>query len=692
MKLRTKILIVSGAPMLATVVLATAFLLARLYGSEMAAAQKHLVDLVTMQAALVEAGNQRAYDVALTLAKTQERGAFGQREVALEQMHGVLAQFPEFTGVYISYEPDADGGDALEREQPLDERAVAENGRFIPYWFREQGNTNALALTSLIETDVSYYYQGLKNRHIGRPEDEGISLPGGISKLYRPGTPAELKAAGYIVTEPYVYDGKFIVEQTVPIVIDDEFVGLAGIDRSLDFIDEFLADLDGYETQAYILISERGRIISATAHADLRSQVIEDTPYDDLLESIYLASDVTTTGNFVDPFTNIDSLFASATIPTGNWKLVVSVSEDELLAPVIAAFYRVFAIVVTGALLALMLSFWMIRTIISRVEQAAIAAEEVAKGDLTQSITSDLDDESGLLLRSLGHMVESLNGLLIKMKSSSIQVMSAATDIGASADKQKSVSNDFSASTNEIAASISQISATAKELLATMQDVAKASQTTSEVANAGRDDLDRMEALMNALADSTGSISSQLAVISERANNIGAVVTTISKVADQTNLLSLNAAIEAEKAGEHGLGFSVVAREIRRLADQTATATLDIGRIVQEMQSSVSSGVMEMDRFGDQVRNGVDEATRLGEQLGLIIESVETLQPRFESAREGMTSQAAGATQINEAMLQLRSVVGSSIDSSDDLAVTAEQLMASVSDLRAEIAKFKTKQ
>lgn len=692
MKLRTKILIVSGAPMLATVIFATAFLLTRFYASEMTAAKQHLVDVAKKHAELVEAGNQRAHDVAKTLALSQEQGAFGQREIALEQMYGVLESFPEFTGVYVSYEPDADGGDAAERERALDERAYTENGRFLPYWFRDAENNDALALKSLIETDVSYYYQGLKNRHNGLPEDEGISLPGGISKLYRQGTSAELKSAKHIVTEPYVYDGEFIVEQTVPIVIDGAFVGLAGIDRSLDFIDDFLGELEGYETQAYILISERGRVISSTAYAELRSQVIEDTPYGALLESIYLSDDLSTNGKFVDPITGIDNLFASATIQTGNWKLVASVSEDELLAPVMAAFYRVLAIIIIGALLALALSFWMIRRLIVGVERAAVAAEEVARGDLTHTVSSEVDDESGVLLRSLGNMVDSLNGLIIKMKSSSIQIMSAATDIGTSAENQKAVSSDFSASTNEIAASISQISATAKELLATMQDVAQASQTTSEVANAGRDDLDRMESLMNSLADSTSSISNQLAVISERANNIGAVVTTISKVADQTNLLSLNAAIEAEKAGEHGLGFSVVAREIRRLADQTATATLDIGRIVQEMQSSVSSGVMEMDRFGDQVRNGVDEATRLGDQLGLIIESVETLQPRFESAHEGMTSQALGATQINEAMVQLRNVVGASIDSSDDLANTSEQLMASVSDLRTEIAKFKTKQ
>jgi len=679
--------------MLATVVLATVFLLTRLYSGELTAAQQHLADIAQKHAALVEAGNQRAVDVAKTLAISQQNGLLGEREISLTQVRGVLEQFPEFTGAYVAYEPGAD--DALNLGYASDEAAEVSSyspkERFIPYWFRDNKNNDAITLTSLVDMNSSYYYRGLKNRHLGLSEDEGISLAGGVSDLYRQASPSELRASRYIITEPYMYEGKFIVEQTVPIIVGDEFVGLAGVDRALDFIDDFLVDLKNYETQSYILISERGRVISATTHAELRSKVIEATPYGDILKPIYLATDGALQGHFEDPFVKADYIFASAKVPTGNWTLVVSVAESELLAAVSRAFYQVIAIVIIGALLALPLSFWLVRKLVMRVELAAVAAEKVAKGNLTEPVSSDAEDESGLLLRSIGNMVDSLNTLVIKMKSSSIQIMSAATDIGTSAEKQKVVSNDFSASTNEIAASISQISTTAKELLATMQDVASASQTTSEVANAGRDDLDRMEALMNSLADSTGSISNQLAVISERANNIGAVVTTISKVADQTNLLSLNAAIEAEKAGEHGLGFSVVAREIRRLADQTATATLDIGKIVQEMQSSVSSGVMEMDRFGEQVRNGVDEAIRLGDQLGVIIESVESLQPRFESAHEGMTSQALGATQINEAMLQLRSVVGASMNSSEDLASTSEQLMASVSDLRAEIAKFKTK-
>src|SRR5207245_2721664 len=111
------------------------------------------------------------------------------------------------------------------------------------------------------------------------------------------------------------------------------------------------------------------------------------------------------------------------------------------------------------------------------------------------------------------------------------------------------------------------------------------------LADAGRVGLRQMEETMRQLSDATGSISAKLRTIREKAGGINLVVTTITKVADQTNLLSINAAIEAEKAGEAGLGFLVVAREIRRLADQTAVATLDIEQMVRQMESAVAAGV-----------------------------------------------------------------------------------------------------
>jgi methyl-accepting chemotaxis protein WspA len=168
---------------------------------------------------------------------------------------------------------------------------------------------------------------------------------------------------------------------------------------------------------------------------------------------------------------------------------------------------------------------------------------------------------------------------------------------------------------------------------------------------------------MHQMMEATDSIGSKLAVLSEKAGNINTVVTTINRVADQTNLLSLNAAIEAEKAGEYGVGFAVVATEIRRLADQTAVATWDIEQMVKEMQSAVSAGVMGMEKFSEEVRRGVDDVRQVGAQLAHIIEQVDTLIPRFEEVNEGMTSQSQGAQQIRDAIVQLSESAQQTADS-----------------------------
>jgi methyl-accepting chemotaxis protein WspA len=194
--------------------------------------------------------------------------------------------------------------------------------------------------------------------------------------------------------------------------------------------------------------------------------------------------------------------------------------------------------------------------------------------------------------------------------------------------------------------------------------------------------------MMRQLASSTTSISSKLSAIQEKAGAINLAVTTITKVADQTNLLSVNAAIEAEKAGEYGLGFLVLAREIRRLADQTAVATLDIERMVRQMQAAVSAGVMEMDKFTEEVRRGVTTSAQIASQLGEIIEQVQTLTERFDVVNEGMRNQSLGAKQINEAMGQLTEGARQTTQSIKEFASSTDHLRAAVGSLKEEVARF----
>ncbi len=167
------------------------------------------------------------------------------------------------------------------------------------------------------------------------------------------------------------------------------------------------------------------------------------------------------------------------------------------------------------------------------------------------------------------------------------------------------------------------------------------------------------------------------------------MVTTITKVGDQTNLLSLNAAIEAEKAGEYGRGFAVVATEIRRLADQTAVATYDIEQMVKEIQSAVSAGVMGMDKFSEEVRRGMQEIEQVGTQLSQIIQQVEALAPRCEAVNEGMQAHATGAEQITEALGQLSQAAQQTVDSLRQSGQALEGLNQVSSGLRSGVSRFK---
>jgi methyl-accepting chemotaxis protein WspA len=150
----------------------------------------------------------------------------------------------------------------------------------------------------------------------------------------------------------------------------------------------------------------------------------------------------------------------------------------------------------------------------------------------------------------------------------------------------------------------------------------------------------------------------------------------------------VNAAIEAEKAGEYGRGFLVVAREIRRLADQTGQATLDIERMVKEMQGAVSSGVMEMDRFSDQVRRNVSDVRTIGRSMTDIIGSVDETGRSFGAVREGMRSQAAGAGQISDAMASLSGNAKATAEAVREFGRAAEDLQRSIGTLRTAIAAF----
>ena len=287
----------------------------------------------------------------------------------------------------------------------------------------------------------------------------------------------------------------------------------------------------------------------------------------------------------------------------------------------------------------------------------------------------------------VGKLAEALKKLLLAL----IQVNSSATEMAATLKQQQASANEVASTSVEIGATSKEISATTKELGKTMGDVAAVSEHAAVLATGGQTGLARLEGTMRQIMSATATISAKLALLNEKTTNIHSVVSTINKVADQTNLLSLNAAIEAEKAGEYGRGFGVVATEIRRLADQTAVATYDIEQMVKEMQSAVSAGVMGMDKFGEEVRRGNEDVCGVTAQLAQIIEQVQTLTPRFESVNEGMQTQGAAAAQISDALGQLGETAQQSAQALRQNSEAIDQLMQAAHGLQGAVSQFKAK-
>jgi methyl-accepting chemotaxis protein WspA len=340
---------------------------------------------------------------------------------------------------------------------------------------------------------------------------------------------------------------------------------------------------------------------------------------------------------------------------------------------------------------AVTLSVLIARTIIHSTRILADRVREMAggAGDLTARVAVDSRDEFGQLAESINALIARLQAMVGTIRQSSLELLSTASEIAATARQQEGTAQGLSASTTEVAAAVREISATGQELSRTMEQVYGNASQAADLATSGRAQLGGMEGVMQQLVQSTASISGKLATIREKADNINVVVTTITKVADQTNLLSINAAIEAEKAGEYGRGFLVVAREIRRLADQTAVATLDIENIVRLMQEAVTAGVMQMDKFADEVRGGVGRIAEINAKTGRIIEEVQGLSGRFQAVNEGMHNQSTGASQISEAMAQIMAGTQQTQATLEEFNRATGHLRAAVEALNQEICAFR---
>ncbi|WP_338572180.1 methyl-accepting chemotaxis protein [Pseudomonas canadensis] len=359
--------------------------------------------------------------------------------------------------------------------------------------------------------------------------------------------------------------------------------------------------------------------------------------------------------------------------------------DDAVSAAKISMFVSLVVAILAAGLCGLLL----MRAIMAPMQRIVDILETMRDGDLSKRLNLERKDEFGAVETGFNDMMTELTALVSQAQRSSVQVTTSVTEIAATSKQQQATATETAATTTEIGATSREIAATSKDLVRTMTEVSTAADQASVAAGSGQQGLARMEETMHSVMGAADLVNAKLAILNEKAGNINQVVVTIVKVADQTNLLSLNAAIEAEKAGEYGRGFAVVATEVRRLADQTAVATYDIEQMVREIQSAVSAGVMGMDKFSEEVRRGMFEVQQVGEQLSQIIHQVQALAPRVLMVNEGMQAQATGAEQINHALVQLGDASSQTVESLRQASFAIDELSQVAVGLRSGVSRFK---
>lgn len=494
--------------------------------------------------------------------------------------------------------------------------------------------------------------------------------------------------------QPYGSSREPIMFITSPIVSDGRVIGVSAGGLGPEQVWRMLADVTGLGETGDIVTAQRdatGITVTSPTRTDPDSafkfhlatgSVGEETARNAASGSRGYGT--VTDGRGVEVFA------AWCYLPSYRWGMLVKQDASEAFALLNFQRNLIISLTIVLGIGVVVTALFVARSISTPIRAAVAVARQVAAGDLRAEMGTISEDETGALLDAIHTMTTDLRALIGRIQMSTATLDATATVMQSTGAEQKQVIEDHGAATAEACAAVHQISTTSQELLRTMNEVNEMASQTGHRAEEGRANLAGMDSTMQQLAKSTALFGDKLTKIRESADRINLVIVTMAKVANQTNLLSINAAIEAEKAGEHGLGFLVVAREIAYLATQTAVASLDIERMVREMEGSVKAGVKEMGTFSAQVQGGVEEIRDISRNLGEIISAVQGITGRFEQVTVGMRAQSLGADQIRDAMGRLADGTARTAAALGDFNSATKHLRDAVDGLDNEVSRFTT--
>jgi methyl-accepting chemotaxis protein len=331
------------------------------------------------------------------------------------------------------------------------------------------------------------------------------------------------------------------------------------------------------------------------------------------------------------------------------------------------------------------------RSIVGPIRKLSDMMTDIAEGegDLTQRIEHKSNDELGKLAKGFNTFAQKVHDTIAQVASSAQEVASAATEIAAVSDEMANGLSQQSSQVHQISSAIEEMNASIVEVARKSEDVVKHAESDAEAAEAGGkivfETVHEMQSIKQTVTDTAASVEE----LGKRGEQIGQIIAVINDIADQTNLLALNAAIEAARAGEHGRGFAVVADEVRKLADRTTKATDEIAHSITAIQTETQSAVERMSKGTEQVASGAERASEAGESLRNIVESSRSAVDMIRSIAAAADQQSTASGQVANNIESISSFTRQSSEGASQAAMASGQLSDKAEQLQRLVKQFK---
>jgi methyl-accepting chemotaxis protein len=495
---------------------------------------------------------------------------------------------------------------------------------------------------TLTSTFMATYLGDATGHFTIRPDTK---MPDGFDPRVRPWYKGAESSSTSTLTEPYIdaATGQLIISIATASKKAGQSVGVVGGDLSLQSLVDTLAARD-FDGMGYVfLVSADGKILvhpdKALVMKSLKEAYPQDTPR---ISSDF--SEVT-----VDGKTRIVTFAPIKGLPSVNWYIGLSVDKDQAFA--MLSQFRTSAVIATVIAVAIILALlgMLIRILIQPLHVMTRAMEDIAdgEGDLTKRLTIVNNDEFGVLGTAFNRFVERIHGSIREVSSATGQVNEVALRVVAASNSSMYNSDQQASRTSSVAAAINQLGAAAQEIA---RNAAQASNQASDargLAEDGQQVVDRSIKAMNQLSSMLSASSSNIESLNSKTVNIGQILEVITSISQQTNLLALNAAIEAARAGEAGRGFAVVADEVRNLAHRTQESAQQVQTMIEELQVGARESVSTMSDSQRHSQDSVEIANLAGERLNSVTQRIGEIDGMNQSVATATEEQTAVVESIN---------------------------------------------